>query len=175
MNLFPDLAGADFSPNRSYRYRLWRTWDPSLPIFAWCMCNPSIADEDDLDPTLRKVLGFTQRFGGGGFIVVNLFALVSTDPKGLATARYPVGPENDRAILSAWLDASRFIVGWGKVGGRYHWRVTDVLTKLADGVVWTPGKLQCLRTTKEGHPEHPLYVPYTVTPRPWAPFAQRSE
>lgn len=174
MNLFPELDGATFSKNRRYRYRLWRTWDPAKPIFTWCMCNPSIADEHDLDPTLRKVFGFTQRLGGGGFIVVNLFAIVSTDPKGIARARHPVGRDNDKAIVQAWLDAERFFVAWGKVGGDYHDRVSTVLSTLADSVSWKHGKLQCLRTTKDGHPEHPLYVPYTVTPKPWAPFSPQS-
>jgi hypothetical protein len=174
VNLFPELDGATFSGNRRYRYRLWRTWDPDKPIFTWCMCNPSDADEVELDPTLRKVRGFTQRLGGGGFVVVNLFAIVSSDPSVLKTWKYPVGSENDKAIVQAWLDADRFIAGWGTVGGVYHRRVTEVLTVLADSVSWKHGKLQCLRTTKDGHPEHPLYVPYTVKPRPWAPFSPQS-
>lgn len=174
MNLFADLAGAEFSRDRRYRYRLWRVWDPTLPVYSWCMCNPSIANEYVLDPTLKKVQGFTQIFGGGGFVVVNLFALVSTDPKGLRAVKHPIGPDNDRAIERAWLDAEHFIAAWGKVGGDYHDRVSDVLANLADRVSWKHGKLQCLRTTKEGHPQHPLYVPYTETLKPWAPFSPQS-
>lgn len=33
--------------------------------------------------------------------MTNLFALVSTDPKGLYSVEDPVGPENDRYILQA--------------------------------------------------------------------------
>jgi hypothetical protein len=46
-----DRKGATFSPDRAYRYKLWRTWDQSLPTLAFVMLNPSTADEEQLDPT----------------------------------------------------------------------------------------------------------------------------
>jgi hypothetical protein len=48
---------------------------------VWIGLNPSIADEQQLDPTLRRILGFTKQLGLQRFVMLNLFALVSTDPQ----------------------------------------------------------------------------------------------
>jgi hypothetical protein len=62
--------------------------------------NPSIADEQQLDPTLRCTRAFSAAWGYNGFIMTNLFGLVSTDPAGLYAVADPIGPENDRHCRS---------------------------------------------------------------------------
>ena len=37
-------AGATFSDDRVYRYRLWRIWSEVEPVVGFCMLNPSTAD-----------------------------------------------------------------------------------------------------------------------------------
>jgi hypothetical protein len=59
------------------------------------MVNPSTADAETDDPTIRKVKGFSERAGYGHIIVGNLFAFRATDIKQLRTARDPNGPDND--------------------------------------------------------------------------------
>ena len=154
LDMFPDQATADFSPCRTWRYSLTRTWDPNVPPLVWLMCNPSIADENKLDPTLRRVRGFSIREGAGGFVVLNLFALVSTDPKGLKTHNDPIGDRNDEVIASL-TKGKTVIAGWGRVGGVFVHRVQSV-RRLLDG------PLMCLGVTrKEKHPKHPLYLKKT--------------
>ena len=148
-----DRNGAQFSPDRDYRYRLWRCWAPG-PRVLWVMLNPSLADEVDLDPTLRRCRGFSRAWGFAGFEVVNLFALVSPYPEALSSHPDPVGPDNDVEILTAARAAEKVIVGWGACP-RAKDRALQVLAILRRA----ERRPYCLGTTKDGHPRHPLYVP----------------
>ena len=94
-------TGAVFTPCKRYRYRLWRTWDASKPPLVMVVLNPSIADVSRNDPTVERCQRRAMASGHGGLEVVNIFALVSTDPAALYTTADPVGPENNSAILDA--------------------------------------------------------------------------
>ena len=65
---------ANFSKDRTYRYRLSRTWDESKPSVLFIGLNPSTADEKTNDPTIRRLIGFARRWGFGSMYVCNLFA-----------------------------------------------------------------------------------------------------
>ena len=84
-----------FSADRRYRFVLKHTWEPLFPpkLCTWIGLNPSIADETQLDPTLRRIRAFSAAWGYNGFLMTNLFGLVSTDPDQLYTIDDPVGPE----------------------------------------------------------------------------------
>ena len=92
-----------FSFDRRYRYRLVHRWAPNFAprLCTWIGLNPSIANETQLDPTLRRIRAFSAVWGYNGFIMTNLFGLVSTNPDRLYREVDPVGPENDRWILGA--------------------------------------------------------------------------
>lgn len=161
-------AGATF--DGPYRYRLWRCWKSSyvtgdIPrLVCWIMLNPSTADAKILDPTVRKCVGFSKRWGFDGLDVVNIFALKSTDPKALYTHDNPIGAWNDRAILQAVARASRVIVAFGHHGA-LHDRGRAVQRLLN---AQAPDKtLLCLGTTQDGWPKHPLYPPYTTPLVEW--------
>jgi len=156
----PDiLRQAVLSEDRVYRYRLERTWAEGARA-TFVMLNPSTADEDSDDPTLRRCMDFARRWGLAGIAVVNLYALRATDPAELWRATDPVGPENDRYLAEAAASGEALIAAWG--ARARDTRVREVLA--------IPGfeRLTCLRTTKRGHPGHPLYLPRTLTPVPWA-------
>ena len=126
------------------------------PLFApklctWIGLNPSVADETRLDPTLRRIRTLSAAWGYNGFIMTNLFALVSTDADQLYSEADPVGPENDRYIRQAVQETGVVIAAWGTVGGHQN-RCAAVL-KMISGV-----KMLCLKKTKQGYPIHPLYV-----------------
>lgn len=151
-------AGATFDePERKYRYRLWREWDAAPTRLLWVMLNPSTADETVLDPTLRRVEGFTRAWGYGGFMVVNLFALRSTDPRGLYEHTSPIGESdglfnvNDDEIQTAANRAASIVVAWGgeKIARD---RARAVLALLHSR------KLGCLGVNSDGSPKHPLYL-----------------
>lgn len=151
--------GATFDPERKYRYRLWRAWAPG-PRVAFIMLNPSVADETKLDPTLRRCLGYAQRWGLQGFEVANLFALRSPEPDTLYSAADPEGPDNDAALLDVARRCELVVAGWGSHGSLYH-RDKQVIALLQDSC-----RLTALRLTQAGAPSHPLYLPASLTPFP---------
>lgn len=160
------LAAAVFdSRARTYRYLLTRIWDTSKAPVVFLMLNPSTADALEDDNTIRRLAGpkgFARRLGGGGLVVVNLFALRSTDPRVLRDHLDPVGPLNDVFIRQATAGAHTVVAAWG-AGGVEHGRgprVTETLT--ARGVA-----LQCLGQTSTGQPRHPLYLPGEAVLEPY--------
>lgn len=153
-----EQATATFSPCRTYRYALTRRWHPDWPLAAFVMCNPSTADAFRVDPTVQRCIGRARAWGAGGLLVLNIFALRSTDPKALYDHADPVGPDNDRVIaehLSLAADPlGPVVVAWGTHGALHdRGHRVDALLR-ARGV-----RPVCLGTTRQGFPRHPLYVP----------------
>lgn len=152
------LAGEEFCEDpvhRPWRYRLIRTWDSTLPTACFLMLNPSTAGRERNDPTIRRCLEFSRRWGCGRFIGLNAYALRSTDPGKLAQHSDPVGPDNDRHIREVATEVDLVVIAWG-AHRMMHDRAPQILTLLADAGV----ELRCLALTKHGYPQHPLYVPY---------------
>ena len=154
-------TGASFSACGRYRYSLWRRWDKSQPYCLFLMLNPSTADALDNDPTIERCERRARAMGFGGLHVVNLFAWRSTDPRALALADDPVGPANDRAIARAAKKAGQVICGWGNDGALLG-RDAAVLALLRKFGV----EPYALAVNKDGTPRHPLYVAYSVQPKP---------
>ena len=152
-------SGAVFSPDKTHRYRLWRTWDESRLPLVMVMLNPSIADETQNDPTVERCQRRAMAGGFGGVQVVNIFALVSTDPAGLYTHPDPVGPENNAAILDAVKGAGMVLVAWG-THGRHVGRAKEVVALLKDAGV----QPYALGINADGSPKHPLYVAGATEP-----------
>lgn len=161
-NLFERLEkGATLSPCGLYRYQLWRVWDESLPRLLFVMLNPSTADAEVDDPTIKKCVKYARAWGYGGLEVVNLFALRSTDPNALLDVyRDPVPwPQNNQYILESAYRAGRIVVAWGA-----H-KAIRARDKQVTALLSIHGfDLYCLRLTKSGQPWHPLYVPDAQTP-----------
>jgi hypothetical protein len=147
-----ETASAIFSPDRAYRYALTRTWGERAPA-VFVLLNPSTADAFRSDPTVTRCARFARREQCGGLVVVNLFALRSTDPRVLRRHPDPAGPDNDRHILEYCRPGRLVIAGWG-AHGRLRDRDRAVLALLSAARV----DLRCLGTTAGGSPRHPLYL-----------------
>lgn len=161
---------AVFSPCRKYRYRLERRLLLGSRTMAVTMLNPSDANEVDNDPTIRKLLGFSERLGVGRLIVTNLAALISTDPKGLRQADDPIGPENDSHILAAVAEADFVVAAWG--AGVVHlpmfaWRVETVVELLRRSRQPGLEHVSCWGRTLDHHPRHPLMLSYATKLEPF--------
>lgn len=145
-----EFSGADFSADRRYRYRLWRNWRTG-PRACFIMLNPSTADEIVSDPTVRRCISFAHSWGMAGIDVVNLYALISSDPSALWNDRDPIGPDNDARILSAATRAQIVVAAWGSCPRALD-RATHVLEVLLNVA------LTCFGLTHAGDPKHPLYL-----------------
>lgn len=154
---------AHFSPCRTYRYGLERHWDRSGPTLLFVMLNPSKACAWVNDNTITRCIRYAREWGYGGFSVVNLFALIATDPRELRTAPDPIGPLNDSWIVSYAGASDRIVCAWGAHGcldGR-----ADAVLRLLDGF---RDRLYCLKETKAGYPCHPLRLSADLAPIPYA-------
>lgn len=147
---------AVLSTNGLYRYRLTRRWGTSKLIAAFIMLNPSTADAQVDDPTIRRCMGFARSWGYDGIHVVNLFALRSPNPEdlrdNLEAGIDPVGPDNDRHVSEVCGRTAKCIAAWGAHPFARD-RARAVMALKGVGSV-----VECLGTTKDGSPRHPLYV-----------------
>ena len=117
------------------------------------MLNPSTADAEKDDPTIRRCIAFAARAGFGGVEILNLFAFRATRPAALKAAADPVGPDNDDHLRTLFGQHRVVLAAWGAHGA--FRRRADAVRYIADelGVA-----LICLGRTAQGQPRHPLYV-----------------
>jgi hypothetical protein len=164
-------SGAVFDPSRKYRFSLWRRFQqpgqtgvPDCPASRMCAfvgLNPSTADESIDDPTIRRCIGFAKSWGFDGLVMLNLFAYRATKPADMKKQLDPVGCWNDECLQIVPALVGRTVCAWGANGIHLN-RCSVVKAWLMDYY-----EVYCLRLTKHGHPEHPLYVPSDVSPILW--------
>jgi hypothetical protein len=144
----------------TYRYVLERHIVPARHMehpLLFVMLNPSTADAETDDPTIRKCMGFARRWGCTDLTVVNLFALRATTPTDLRSHPDPVGPLNDEHIrLMVRFHRERrapIVAGWG----------ADPFARArARHILRSFGPFDCLGMNNDGSPRHPLYLPYDI-------------
>ena len=157
-------GGALFSPDRRYRYRLWRVWGDGNRRVVFVGLNPSKADERSDDPTIRKCIGFAKRWGYGALDMVNLFALVSTSPRGLLDEPEPIGAENDRVLADVLGFASRVVWAWGDVPtAPLKALLSARVGKWLAFPVSSRAEFFTLGRTASGQPRHPSRLAYATT------------
>lgn len=166
-----DTDEALISPCGTYRYTLTRHLRGDGPVVLFGLCNPSVADHEVADPTLRKGIGFAERlFNARAVVIVNPYAYRATSPHDLRDAYRRgvdiVGPDNDIAVWQAVLVDPVIIVGWG---GCAHGLPPEPIARFADRLrtagIYSgeePRKLHCLGRTSRGEPRHPLMLSYAT-------------
>ena len=152
-------SSALWSDCGAYRYRLTRRWGDGREL-AYIMLNPSRATEADNDPTIERCQRRATALGFGAFTAVNLFAFCATDPRDLKAHDAPVGAANNDVLMEVVERADMVLAAWG-VHGAHLGRDAEV-SRLLSG-----RNLHVLGTTRDGHPRHPLYVPYAQQPITW--------
>lgn len=192
-------AGATVSICGKYRYRLWREWrlhpapalwdmwtdeqgepicdgegkqlgEPLVCVFI--MLNPSTADGEQDDPTIRRCVAFAKAWGFDAMEVVNLFAYRATDPRELLRLNCnddPWGPENREAVMSAVRRAGKVVCAWGAHGGHLE-QDEEVFGWIEDEISLADREIPicALKLTKDRYPSHPLYLKADVQPFPYA-------
>jgi hypothetical protein len=140
-----------------FRYELRRSCGLGEGKVTWVMFNPSTADAEVNDPTIRRCIDFSQRWGFAEMIVVNLLPIRSPDPKeawawhrSYTDFGYPA-PEfftNAEYIDRAADESEKVIAAWGSLAGDLGWSTRDNHAI----AFW------CLGINSDGQPKHPLYV-----------------
>ena len=161
------MGGAEFSDDRLYRYTLTREVEEAPRLAVFIMLNPSAATATQNAPTVKRCIRFAKRWGYGHLVVVNIFAYRSPFPADLRWVGDPIGPCNDRHIKEQASRADLVLCAWG-IDGEYLER-GQAVKELLDGI-----RLHALGFTKDGHPQHPLYIQKDVEPVEWMPCGQES-
>lgn len=140
------IKGAQFSECGKYRYMLWRVWDDTRPKAMCIGLNPSTANDEDDDTTITNLIKLLPEMGYGGFYMMNLFALISSNPDHLRACPDPV-KANDSYLYSVSMICKDVIFCWGSFK-QAEYRVKQVKHFFP--------KALCFGKTKAGKPLHPL-------------------
>lgn len=148
--------GAVISECGLYRYRLWRIWDDSKPLCMFVMHNPSTADAQEDDPTIRRCVGFAKSWGYGGIYIGNLSPYRATKPTEMLkvdlSTLCPI--ENIMHTNEMSRLCSMHIFAYGNP------IIKDLLPEIWDD------RWHYLKLTKSRNPYHPLYLKSDLKPIP---------
>lgn len=150
------ISDAYLSSCEQYRYELRRIWDEEKPKVLFIMLNPSTADENIDDPTIRRCIGYAKEWNCGGILVGNLFAYRSTNPNGLLKVDDPIGDDNIWHIKNLVSQSDIVVCAWGNSNIvkrldkkiKYDYRPLTVIKN----------NLHCLELSNDGTPKHPLQL-----------------
>ena len=171
---------AALSSDGCYRWSLRRCLATGSGGLLFLGLNPSRADGQRDDPTLRRLIGFTRQWGYRELLVLNLFARMSPSPAALLRVKDPIGEQND-VILNRWLThwsrtpGMDLWCGWGVNGarrGRAQVVLEAIQRLLPERLRYVPDSPHplMLGRTASGQPRHPLYARRNACLRPflWA-------
>lgn len=154
-------SGASFSADRKDRYALWRIWDRSLPRVCFIGLNPSTANENDPDPTIKSVGRIAKYNGYGGIVMMNCFPIVSSNPEILKDAMGNV-LENERYLKMVYgaFGCKEVVFAWGSFKEVKMHGMDRRLTLIFPNA-------KALFINQNGSPKHPLYCKSTSTFIDW--------
>ena len=129
--------------------------------------NPSLSDNEFTDNTTKKIIKISTNNGYQRVNIINLFALITKDPKNLLTHKDPVGFNNNQYINSSLKYWSENIncdlwLGWGNKGNFFSrdvniLKIISKYKKLKQKKFLYSFSPLIIRKTKYDKPIHPLY------------------
>ena len=140
------IRRAEFSIDKKERYSLKREWDKSKNKILYIMLNPSLADDKNDDPTIRRLISFTKKYNYGGFLVGNIFTTITPNPKEIDKSK-GISDKNFEKLLKLINEVDQIVYAWGD-----NIEEPQLLKKL----VLNP---KCFGKNLNGSPKHPLYLP----------------
>ena len=149
-------SNAVISEDGLYRYSLSREWDHRKPAINFVMLNPSTANAEKDDATIRRCISFAALWGYGGLIVTNLYAYRSTEPRKLWSVIDPVGPENEKYLILLAHIAKKVVCAWGANAPLERAEDVRRILLATRAGLYTPNVLYCVGKTKNGEPKQPV-------------------
>ena len=109
------------SANKIYRWSLSYKISKSKKEIIFIGLNPSLSDAVFLDNTTKKIIKISKNNNYGKVKLINLFALISSNPARLFNHKNPVGYLNNNHIfknLKHWSENKNcdLWLGWGNKG-----------------------------------------------------------
>lgn len=158
--LYLDMA-ARLSPCGQYRYSLSRRMSMGDRVVLFVGLNPSTADAENDDPTIRREVDYAMRWGFDWYLKANVYGYRSTNPDVLPRVPDPVGPHNADAVLELSGQAELIICAWGKNP------LTPAARVIAASLIADP-RARYLKLNNDGSPSHPLYLRKSLIPQRFA-------
>ena len=140
------IRRAEFSIDKKERYSLKREWDKSKNKILYIMLNPSLADDKNDDPTIRRLISFTKKYNYGGFLVGNIFTTIAPNPKEIDKSK-GISVKNFEKLLKLINKVDQIVYAWGD-------NIEE--PQLLKELVLNP---KCFGKNLNGSPKHPLYLP----------------
>jgi len=139
-----------FSKDRTQRYVLTRVWDDSLPMATCIGLNPSNANEQKDDLTIRVLCTVLKNHGYGGLFMTNLHSVVTSKPDNLRELY------SDTRGNSIWIGdcaekSKDVIFCWGDFSQAYF-PALKIKKQFPNAL--------CFGKTKSGAPRHPRALQY---------------
>lgn len=132
--------------------------------------NPSTAEPDNLDPTLKTVQKMASLKGFDGWLMLNLYSQRATNPKNLhEEPKKEWTRENLRQIrrFVGSLKSPTIWAAWGTLicKRNYLWTcLGDIAEEIKS---MHPRWITIGRRSKHGHPHHPLYLSHVADMEPF--------
>ena len=155
-----DITKWLYAPNfySEYRYILGTRGQRPLICIG---INPSTAQPDDLDNTLKSVQRIALGNGYDSFLMFNVYAQRATDPDAMEKVCNPLlhreNMEAFRYVLSL-SDSPAIWAAWGAVIEKRGYLKDCVRDMLDIGRKYGAQWYCAGAITKKGHPHHPLYL-----------------
>lgn len=149
--MISQFSGAVFDQHRAYRFVLWRFWNDN-PRVLFIGLNPSTANELQNDPTIKRCIGFAQKWDYGGMFFCNLYSYVSTNPR-LLLWEEALHRANIPAITMATNLVSLTVAAWGD-----GINLVENGKSIAEHIAKLIAPSMCFGLTQKGNPKHPLYL-----------------
>jgi len=155
-----DIKNWIYVPNTylSYRYLLGtRGVNPLVCIGI----NPSTAEPDNLDNTLKSVQRIAKGNGFDSFIMINVYPERATNPDDMSTCLIKQIHEENLKAFKYVLEHSKnptIWAGWGTIVEKRGY-LKDCLKSMYDiSLAFNASWVHAGAISKKGHPHHPLYL-----------------
>lgn len=138
------------------RYALGEPGSYNLVVIG---LNLSMATPEKTDPTIKRIRKIVEKENLNGWIMINLYPMRTPKPDELPlTMDKKIAKKNIEVIK--WI-VQKYMIGrvyaaWGSNIEKRGYLI-DECQKIVDAI---PEEWFARGTTRNGHPKHPLYVPY---------------
>lgn len=151
--------GASFSDCGKYRFVLWRIWNHDLPRLMVIGLNPSTANAETDDPTIKRVMSVAANNGYGGIYMTNCFPIVSSDPSVLPG--FTVDIHTDNYVDDQWKRNTKELIATRQICADvvFAWGNFKIVRESGQDKILSESFPRALAfyINKNGSPKHPLY------------------